>query len=63
VKSAATVFAGIRTQSRDVALSGQGPAFLEVNFGCDLNLAQPANGKGVLDHGYTEHLRECGFRV
>ena len=32
-------------------------------FGGDLNLAQLANGKGVLDHGYIEHLRECGFRI
>ena len=57
------MFAGIRTQSRDVARSDQGPVFLEVNFGGDLNLAQLANGKGILDHGYTEHLRECGFRI
>ena len=55
--------AGIRTQSWDVALSDQGPGFLEVNFRADLNLAQLADGKGVLDHGYTEHLRECGFRI
>ena len=34
-----------------------------VNFGGDLNLAQLAKGKGVLDHGYTEQLRECGFRI
>jgi len=32
--------------------------FLEVNFGGDLNLAPLANGKGGLDQGYTEHLRE-----
>ena len=63
VIGAATVFAGVRTQSRDVALSNQGPVFLEVNFGGDLNLAQLANGKGVLDDGYIEHLRECGYRI
>ena len=34
------MFAGVRTQSWDVALSDQGPGFLEVNFGGDLNLAQ-----------------------
>jgi len=63
VMSAAPVFAGIRTQSWDVALTDQGPVFLEVNFGGDLNLAQLANGKGVLDEGYIEHLRECGYRI
>jgi hypothetical protein len=44
-----------------VAFSDQGRGFLEVNFRADLNLAQLADGKGVLDHGYTEHLRGCGF--
>ena len=37
--------AGIRTQSWDVALSDQGPGFLEVNFRADLNLAQLAEGR------------------
>ncbi len=50
-------------RSWDIAHSDQGPVVLEVNFGGDLNLAQLANVKGVLDHGYTEHLRECGFQV
>jgi hypothetical protein len=60
---AATVFAGIRAPSWDVALTDQGPVFLEVNFGGDLNLAQLTNGKWVLDEGYNEHLRECGYRI
>jgi hypothetical protein len=46
VKSAAPVLSDIRTQSWDIALSDQGPGFLEVNFGADLRLAQLANGKG-----------------
>lgn len=45
------MFAGIRTQSWGVALSDQGPGFLELNFRADLDLAQLADGKGVLDHG------------
>lgn len=40
VSEAAKVFAGIRTQSWDVALTDQGPVLLEVNFGGDLNLHQ-----------------------
>ena len=51
-----------RTQSWGVALSDQGPGFLEVNFHADLNPGQLADGEGVLGHGYTEHFRECGFR-
>ena len=46
-----------------IALIDQGPGLLKVNFGGDLNLAQLANGKGGLDRGYTEHLRECGLRI
>ena len=59
---AASVFPGIRTQSWDVALTDQGPVFVEVNFGGDLNLAQLAYGEGVLDEAYRAHLRRCGFR-
>jgi hypothetical protein len=62
VKQAATVFAGIRTQSWDVALSDRGPVFLGVNFGGDLNLHQLAHGARVLDPAYEAHLRRCGYR-
>jgi hypothetical protein len=58
---AASVFPGIRTQSWDVAITEHGPVFLEVNFGGDLNLPQLAEGRGVLDGEYRDHLRECGF--
>ena len=61
-REAATVFPGIRTQSWDIAVTDQGPVLLEVNFGGDLNLAQLAEGKGVLDDDYRAHLRQCGFR-
>jgi glutathione synthase/RimK-type ligase-like ATP-grasp enzyme len=61
VVSAAPVFAGIRTQSWDVALTEVGPVLLEVNFGGDLNLAQLATGKGVLDEGYREYLGSFGY--
>jgi hypothetical protein len=63
VLAAAPVFAGIRTQSWDIALTDQGPVFLEVNFGGDLNLVQLANGKGILDDAFVAHLRECGYRI
>jgi len=63
VQEAAQVFAGIRTQSWDVGLTDRGPVFLEVSFGGDLNLPQLANGKGVLDDAYTEHLGDCGYRI
>ena len=62
VRTASQVFAGIRTQSWDVALSANGPVFLELNYGGDLNLHQLAHGAGMLDEVYRSHLRRCGYR-
>lgn len=63
VRKAACVLPGIRTQSWDVALTDKGPVLLEVNYGGDLNLAQLAEGKGVLDEAYRDHLSSCGYRL
>jgi hypothetical protein len=62
VRTASRVLAGIRTQSWDIALTADGPVFLELNYGGDLNLHQLAHGAGVLDETYREHLRRCGYR-
>ena len=62
VMLAAQTFAGIRTQSWDVALADPAPSFLELNFGGDLNLHQLAHGQGVLDDQYRTHLRRCGYK-
>ncbi len=59
---AATLFQGIRTQAWDIAITDTGPVLVELNFGGDLNLAQLAWGRGLLDDAYREHLRTCGFR-
>ncbi len=61
ILAASSVFAGIHTQSWDVALTEHGPVLLEVNFGGDLNLPQLAAGKGVLDDVYAEYLRGWGY--
>jgi hypothetical protein len=61
ILAASSMFAGIRTQSWDVALTEHGPILLEVNFGGDLNLPQLAAEKGILDDVYTEYLRGCGY--
>ena len=54
---AALTFPGVRTQSWDVALTHRGPVLLEVNWGGDLNLAQLAYGRGILDATYAAHLQ------
>lgn len=58
---AARLFPGVRTQSWDIALTDTGPVALEVNWGGDLNLAQLAYGKGVLDATYNDHLAAVGY--
>jgi hypothetical protein len=63
VLAAAPVFAGIHSQSWDVALTDHWPVLLEVNFGGDLNLTQLATGKGVLDAAFSEHLKEWGYDI
>jgi hypothetical protein len=61
IEAASPIFAGIRTQSWDIALADHGPVFLEVNFGGDLNLAQLADNTGVLDAAYAKHLEACAY--
>jgi len=61
-RSAAAMFPGIRTQSWDIALGGDGPTLMELNFGGDLNLHQLAHGRGILGPSYIAHLRRCGYK-
>ena len=63
VLRAASLFPAIRNQSWDIAITAKGPAILEVNWGGDLNLHQLAHGSGILDDGFTAHLRRCGYEA
>ncbi|HEX4174147.1 MAG TPA: hypothetical protein VHY82_16915, partial [Acetobacteraceae bacterium] len=47
--------------SWDIALTDRGPVLLEVNWGGDLNLAQLAYGRGVLDSEFAAHLNANGY--
>jgi hypothetical protein len=62
-KRAAWTLPGVRTQAWDIAVTDRGPVLLEVNFGGDLNLAQLAWGRGVLDPEFRAHLLQCGYRL
>jgi hypothetical protein len=62
VRTASHAFAGIRTQSWDIALTADGPVCPELNDGGDLNLHQITHGAGVLDETCRQHLQRCGCR-
>ncbi|MGD9867462.1 MAG: sugar-transfer associated ATP-grasp domain-containing protein, partial [Hyphomicrobiales bacterium] len=48
MRGAPKYFAGVKTQSWDIALTTRGPIALEMNWGGDLNLHQIAHGEGIL---------------
>ena len=54
--NAATMFAGLRLQAWDVALTDRGPVLIEVNIGGDLNLPQLALGAGLMQPSFTDFL-------
>jgi hypothetical protein len=60
-RDASALFPDVRTQSWDIALTDRGPVLLEVNWGGDLNLAQLAYGRGVLDSEFAAHLNANGY--
>lgn len=60
---AAATLPGIRTQSWDIALTEEGPAIIETNWGGDLNLHQLAHRRGILQDSYLDHLRRCGCKI
>jgi hypothetical protein len=60
-KVASNLFPAVKTQSWDIALTADGPLLLEMNWGGDVNLAQLAHGRGVLDDAYASHLELNGY--
>ena len=56
------IFAPVRYQSVDVAITPDGPMLIEINTGGAFDLAQLANGRGFLTDEVQEFFRECGVR-
>ena len=56
------IFAPVRYQSVDVAITPEGPMLIEINTGGAFDLAQLANGRGFLTDEVQEFFRECGVR-
>jgi Sugar-transfer associated ATP-grasp len=59
----AQLFAPLRFQSWDVALTAAGPVVVEFNPGSAFNLSQLATGRGFLTDEFLEFLGDCGCKL
>ncbi len=61
-KFCAQLFAPLRYQSLDIALSSEGPVVVEVNTGGSFELPQFASGKGFLTNEVHNFFESCGWK-
>lgn len=59
----AALFAELRFNSLDVAITEDGPIVIEVNVGSAFNLPQLASGQGFLTEEAYEFFRSCGVKI
>jgi hypothetical protein len=59
-KEAALMFAPVRYQSLDVAITADGPSIIEINTGGGWDLPQNASGEGFLTDEVVETFKEMG---
>jgi hypothetical protein len=59
----ARIFAPLRFQSWDIALTESGPVVVEVNPGSSFVLSQIASGNGFLTDEFLEFLLETGCKT
>ncbi|MEP2027918.1 MAG: sugar-transfer associated ATP-grasp domain-containing protein [Paracoccaceae bacterium] len=57
---AANIFAPIRYQSTDIAITADGPVIIELNYGGGFDLPQYASGRGMLTPEVRSFFEECG---
>lgn len=57
---AARIFAPIRYQSTDIAITNDGPVIVELNYGGGFGLPQNAAGRGLLTPQVRSFFEECG---
>jgi hypothetical protein len=60
---AARLFAPIRYQSTDIALTPDGPVVVELNYGGGFDLPQYASGEGLLTDEMRAFLDTCGAQL
>jgi hypothetical protein len=59
-REAALLFAPVRYQSFDIALTPDGPVIVEINTGGGFDLPQNAAGRGMLTPDVKDFFRSCG---
>ncbi|MEY4981973.1 MAG: hypothetical protein RIR62_239, partial [Pseudomonadota bacterium] len=57
------LFAPVRLQSVDVAITATGPTIIEVNTGGSFNMIQRATGRGFLQPDVEHFLNVVGVRM
>ena len=62
VHNCSPIFAPVRYQSMDVAVTDQGPVLIEINTGGGFDLPQLASGEGFLTDEVCELFRDCGYK-
>ena len=62
-RECATIFAPVRYQSMDVAITPDGPVLIEINTGGGFDLPQLASGEGFLTGEVLAFFAECGVRL
>ncbi|MEM7521648.1 MAG: sugar-transfer associated ATP-grasp domain-containing protein [Pseudomonadota bacterium] len=58
---AASIFAPIRYQSTDIAITEDGPVIVELNYGGGFDLPQYASGRGMLTSEVRAFFEGCGY--
>lgn len=56
---AARIFAPIRYQSTDIAITDEGPVIVELNYGGGFDLPQYASGRGMLTQEVRDFFESC----
>ncbi|MBF9050677.1 hypothetical protein GTA62_14505 [Roseobacter sp. HKCCD9010] len=61
-RQAASIFAPIRYQSTDIAITETGPVVVELNYGGGFDLPQNASGRGFLTSEVRQFFEDCGYQ-
>lgn len=56
------IFAPVRYQSMDIAVTPEGPVLIEINTGGGFDLPQLASGRGFLTEDVCDFFRACGYK-